>query len=219
MGTTILVVQDNPEWLKRMTTFLNEEHDFLIVGAVTSHKQALQAAKAILPDIVILDVQMKDGSWEEGLQTIANMVGSVESKAIKILVFSTIREEHVIQQCFLAGAMHYTYTDNFHDLPSIIRSCFRDNSPLEALLKDYLRLKREERLRTLTAAERTIFDLVREGMTLADIARKLMKSERTLKNQVNSMLKKLQARSCKEAIMKLERLEDPQLHQELQEVN
>ncbi|GIQ70375.1 DNA-binding response regulator [Xylanibacillus composti] len=215
LGTTILIVQENPEWLKLLTAFLNDEHDFLIVGAVTSHQQAMRAAKAILPDIVVMDVQMKDGSWEEGVQAIAEMTSMTDSKAVKALVFSALRDEHVIQQCFLAGALHYTYTDSFRDLPHIIRSCFRSNSPMEVLLKDYLRLKREERLKVLTAAERTIFELVREGMTLADISRKLMKSERTLKNQVNSMLKKLQARSCKEAISKLERMEETPVLQEI----
>ncbi len=208
MGTTILVVQDNPEWLKLMTAYLNDEHDFLIVGAVTSHEQALQAAKAILPDIVVLDVQLMDGSWKEGVQAIAEIAGMATSKPVKLLVFSALQEEHVIQQCFLAGAIHYAYRDSFRDLPHIIRSCIRANSPMEALLKDYLRLKREERLKALTAAERMIFDLVREGMTLTQISRKLMKSERTLKNQVNSMLKKLHARSCKEAVGKLERMEE-----------
>ncbi|WP_338130595.1 hypothetical protein [Cohnella ginsengisoli] len=61
---------------------------------------------------------------------------------------------------------------------------------MEALLKELRRLKREEQLQPLTAAEREVYVMLEEGYTHAQIERKLYKSESTLKNQVNKILKK-----------------------------
>ena len=51
------------------------------------------------------------------------------------------------------------------------------------------RLKREERLRGLTPAEREVFDLLDEGYTHSQMEQKLFKTESTLKNQINKILK------------------------------
>ena len=76
---------------------------------------------------------------------------------------------------------------------------------MEALLKEFTRLKREEQLQVLTAAEREVFELIEDGYTQPQIQEKLYKAESTLKNQVNKMLKKLGVRSSKEAVEKVRR--------------
>lgn len=79
---------------------------------------------------------------------------------------------------------------------------------MQALLKEFRRLKREERLQPLTPAEREVFELIEDGRTQAEIGRKLFKSESTLKNQVNRILKKLGASSSREAVRRLRRGDD-----------
>jgi NarL family two-component system response regulator LiaR len=76
---------------------------------------------------------------------------------------------------------------------------------MEALLKEFTRLKREEQLKELTAAEREVFDMIEQGYTQSQIGRMLHKTESTLKNQVNKLLKKLGVRSSREAVKKVRR--------------
>ncbi len=66
-------------------------------------------------------------------------------------------------------------------------------------------MKREEALRNLTPAEREVFELLNDGYTHTQIETKLYKTESTLKNQINKMLKKLGVKSGKEAVEKIRR--------------
>src|SRR5690606_9796356 len=90
-------------------------------------------------------------------------------------------------------------------LPDVIRGALKGGNPMEALLKEFARLKREEQLRPLTGAEREVFELLEDGYTQPQIGRKLYKAESTLKNQVNQILKKLRVKSSKEAVEKVRR--------------
>jgi DNA-binding NarL/FixJ family response regulator len=86
--------------------------------------------------------------------------------------------------------------------PELIRRCENDKALMSCVLDDYSRLKKEEYLKKLTHAEREIFEMLEEGYSCPQIEQKLYKSLSTVKKQVNSVLRKLEAKNCKEAISK-----------------
>ncbi len=197
----VVLVEDDPDWIKAMTVFLNKEEDILIVGAATGSAEAIQLARTIPFDVVLMDIQLS-GSQLDGIHTAIEMH---DIHPAKIIMLSSLNDEDVMTQSFTAGAVNYIEKSNFKELPHAIRNAYHHPTAMEALLKEFSRLKREEQLKELTSAEREVFELIEEGYTQPEIEKKLYKAESTLKNQVNKMLKKLGVKSSKEAVKKVKR--------------
>ncbi|MGG3279519.1 response regulator [Paenibacillus solani] len=198
----ILLVEDDPDWIKSMTYYLNSQEDMIVVGAAESPEKAVDMALILSFDIVLMDIQLTSGRLD-GIYTAAEIM---ERKPhAKVIMLTSLDDERVITQSFTAGAVNYIEKSRFKELPTAIRQAVLHPGSMDVLLKEFARLKREEQLRNLTPAEREVFDLLEEGYTHAQMEKKLYKTESTLKNQINKILKKLGAKSGKEAVEKVRR--------------
>jgi DNA-binding NarL/FixJ family response regulator len=208
MPIKVLIVEDDPDWVRALTAFLSREQDLLVVGAAATSEEALSLAGTLAFDVALMDIQL-EGSRLDGIQTAMLLH---EQSAAKLIMLTSLTDEQSMTQSFTAGAVHYLEKSRFAELPFAIRTAYRHAAPMEALLKELNRLKREEQLAGLTAAEREVFELIEQGYTQAQIEQKLYKAESTLKNQVNKMLKKLGVKSSKEAVEKVRRRGDKDDH-------
>lgn len=197
----VFIVEDDPDWIKALTAFLNREEDLLVVGTAANSNEALSLAGSLSFDVVLMDIQL-EGSRLDGIHTAMLLQ---EQSPAKIIMLTSLDDEWAMTQSFTAGAVQYLEKSRFRELPQTIRSVYHHSAPMEALLKELARLKREEQLKQLTAAEREVFELIEEGYTQSQIERKLHKAESTLKNQINRMLKKFGVKSSKEAVEKVRR--------------
>ncbi|MFC4777038.1 response regulator [Paenibacillus sp. GCM10023252] len=197
----VLIVEDDPDWIKAITSYLSREEDILVIGAATEAGEALQLARTLSFDVVLMDIQLT----ANGMEGISTAMELHRIHPAKIIMLTSVQDEHTMTLAFTAGAIHYLQKSQFKELPGVIRSSYHHPTAMEALLKEFARLKREEQLKELTYAEREVFELIEEGYTQSQIEKKLFKAESTLKNQVNKMLKKLGVRSSKEAVDKVSR--------------
>jgi len=198
----VFLVEDDPDWIKSMTVFLNAQEDMIVVGAAESPEQAIAMAQVLSFDIVLMDIQLTAGRLD-GIYAAAEILE--RKPEAKVIMLTSLDDELVITQSYTAGAVNYIEKSNFEELPAAIRSAVRQPGSMEVLLKEFARLKREEQLRSLTPAEREVFDLLDEGYTHSQMEKKLFKTESTLKNQINKILKKLGVRSSREAVEKVRR--------------
>ncbi|NIK76709.1 NarL family two-component system response regulator LiaR [Paenibacillus castaneae] len=197
----VLIIDDDADWIKALTTFLNGEADLLVIGAATNANEAISMAQMNAFDIILMDIQL-DGSKLDGIHTAMLLH---EYSSAKIIMLTSLQDEQSMTQSFTAGAVQYIEKSRYLELPQAIRSAYHHPAPMEALLKELSRLKREEQLKELTGAEREVFELIEEGYTQSQIEKKLYKAESTLKNQVNKILKKFGVKSSKEAVEKVKR--------------
>lgn len=198
----VFLVEDDPDWIKSMTVFLNAQEDMIVVGAAESPEQAIAMAEVLSFDIVLMDIQLTAGRLD-GIYAAAEI--HERNPEAKVIMLTSLDDELVIMQSYTAGAVNYIEKSNFEELPAAIRSAVHQPGSMEVLLKEFARLKREEQLRSLTPAEREVFDLLDEGYTHSQMEKKLFKTESTLKNQINKILKKLGVRSSREAVEKVRR--------------
>ncbi|MEC0202977.1 response regulator transcription factor [Paenibacillus lautus] len=198
----IFLVEDDPDWIKSMTVFLNAQEDMIVVGTAESSEQAIAMAQILSFDIVLMDIQLTAGRLD-GIYTAAEILE--RKPQAKAIMLTSLGDEQVITQSFTAGAVNYFEKSKFKELPAAIRSAVLHPGSMEVLLKEFARLKREEQLRGLTPAEREVFDLLDEGYTHSQMEKKLYKTESTLKNQINKILKKLGVRNSREAVEKVRR--------------
>jgi NarL family two-component system response regulator LiaR len=197
----VFIVEDDPDWIKAMTAFLNKEDDMLVIGAATSREEAVRLAGTLEFDVALMDICLTPGR----LDGIYAAMELLDVRQAKVIMLTSLEDEAVITQAFTAGAVQYVVKTDYRTLPQTIRGLLRSKNPMEVLLKEFARLKREEQLQPLTGAERELFGLLEEGYSQPQIGRKLFKAESTLKNQVNKMLKKLRVKSSKEAVEKVRR--------------
>jgi len=197
----LLLIEDDADWTKAVTAYLEREPDMRIVGAAANDEEALRLADSVVFDVALIDIQLT-GSRLDGIGIAMELH---ERTAAKLIMLTSLNDERVMTDAFKAGALQYLEKTRFKELPHAIRAARYHSAPMDALLKELARLQREEQLQRLTAAEREVFELIEAGHTQRQIEKMLFKAESTLKNQVNKMLKKLGARSSKEAVAKVKR--------------
>ncbi|HEX3045829.1 MAG TPA: response regulator transcription factor [Bacillota bacterium] len=183
----ILIVDDDPGWIKILTEVLNKEPDFIIVGSALNKSGALALIQADEADMVLMDLNL-DGDEEAGIE-ITNEIQT--EKALKVIVVTAYPVEELILKAFSAGAKHFFSKDCLADIPNAIRLSYHDASPVEILLKSYLDKQKELMLMKLSPAEKELLGYIKQGLSISKMAVELQKSENAVKQMINRILKKL----------------------------
>ena len=197
--TRILLVDDQPLFRGAIAALLASQPDMEVVGEAENGIIGVEMARALRPDLVILDVDMPVMNGVEAVKLIREQVMDV--KVIMLTVSDY--EDHVLD-ALRNGAHGYLLKDlrpeQLHDM---IRSVMRNETPISpAVAGRLLREIREggvrkvstpseEEARSVTPRELEILRLVAEGMSNKEVAKRLVITEGTVKNHVHNALEKL----------------------------
>lgn len=197
-----MLVEDDPDWLVAMTNFLNKEKDFIIVCTASTKDDAVEQASKIEFDVILMDISLS-GNKKDGILAALQIFEIKDS--IKIIMLTSLNENEIMMDSFIAGAVNYISKDEYLKIPGAIRTAIADKSPYNIVLNEFRKLSEEQQflIYGITQAEREILELTEQGFTQSMICKKLYKSERTVKNQINSILKKMNVSTCKQAIEKI----------------
>lgn len=195
----IAIVEDDPQWLKAMTSFIGKNEDMEIVGSATTKEDAIKMAKSINMDVILMDINLH-GNDCDGIYAVVDIL---EIKKVKIIMLTSLKDESIMRDAFASGAVNYVKKENFEDLPTQIRRCMDDSNPIEVLVKEFKKMKREEQLKDLSVSERQIFEYLEQGYSRSKIELESLKSPNTIKSQIRSILHKMHAKSSKSAVKKV----------------
>lgn len=190
----ILIADDHPHARQAITEMLEGESFFSIVGQVTNGKEAIEFCEKLLPDILLIDIEMPILNGLEATKIIRE-----KFPFIKVIILSV--SDHV-EDLFTAiqyGAQGYLLKNMDPDewlqyLRSIIEG---SNAAAKGLAGKILYQFRERDLQntpsmsSLTPREKEILLLVSKGLTNKQIANNLFISENTVKNHMKNLLEKL----------------------------
>jgi DNA-binding NarL/FixJ family response regulator len=190
----LIVVDDDETWLKAFLQFLTNEPDLFVVGSASNKEGVLGLVNSHDADFVLLDLNL-DQKQFEGIE-LTKEIHAI--KSIKVIVITAYENENLMIQSLLAGAIDFYPKTKFKDIPNVIRLAYKNISPVEILLREYYKLQTEIVLKDLSTAENEVFELLLQNCSLAQISAKLNKSESTIKNQVNSIFKKLDIKNRKQ---------------------
>ncbi len=198
----VFLVEDDPDWLRGLQDFLDQQEGLGVVGTASAKDAALRRLSEldIEVDVILLDI-MLSANGRDGLDIAAEISGVLTAP---IIMLTSLSEEEIIVEAFMSGAVNYVNKSNFKDIPEAIRSAHARRSSIhpsaaEAVLAELNRIKREERQKLLTPSEKSILKLIQEGNTQPQVAAKVHIAERTIKNHISNILKKLGVKSSKEA--------------------
>jgi DNA-binding NarL/FixJ family response regulator len=197
--TRILLVDDQPLFRGAIAALLANQPDMEVVGEAENGLLGVERARALRPDLVVLDVEMPVMNGVEAVRLIREQVMDVK---VIMLTVSDV-EDHVID-ALRNGAHGYLLKDlRPEQLYDMIRSVMRNETPISPGVAG--RLLREIRTgggprvkaptaqeeQSVTRRELEILRLVAEGLSNKEIARKLVITEGTVKNHVHNALEKL----------------------------
>jgi DNA-binding NarL/FixJ family response regulator len=195
----VVIIEDDHDWLNAMLAFLHTHDDIEIVGTAYTQEDSLELVRASDIDVLIMDISL-NGVMDAGIYTVLEIL---KIKQVKIIMLTGLRDEKTIKDAFTAGAIDYIIKDNFYDLPYAIRRIYNRSAPAEILLKEFQRLKREEQIKELTPSEKELYQYIEKGYTLTQMESLIFKAKNTIKHQVRSILHKLDVKSRKEAVDKV----------------
>ena len=189
----ILLVEDDSNWITLISKLLQKEEDLLLVKTTDDSDDAINYTKNNYVDLAILDLSLTTNNLE-GL-ALASKLKTI--KDIKIVILTSLSSQEIILDSFVTGATQFLSKENCNCLASVVRTAMHNPMPVEILTQNYCN---EITLKNLSTAENEVFNLLHSGYDKNEIAKKLNKSPKTVKNQITGILKKLDVKSCKQAI-------------------
>ncbi|HKE71476.1 MAG TPA: response regulator transcription factor [Nocardioidaceae bacterium] len=189
-----MIVDDHPIWRQGVERDLTER-GYEIVATAGDAPSSVRIATAVRPDIVLMDLQLGEGSGVDATKQILQALPET-----RVLVLSASAEHGDVLDAVKNGASGYLVKSaSAEDLDDAVRRTADGDAVFSAglaglLLGEYRRLNDEPEpdAPKLTARETEVLRLVARGLTARQIASRLVLSHRTVENHVQNTLRKLQ---------------------------
>jgi len=185
----VLVVDDHAVVRAGLEQLLAGVEDIEVVGMGSDGAQALEQARELRPDVVLMDLQMPH---VDGVAATRSIVGE---ELAQVLVLTSYSDGERIVAALDAGAVGYLLKDaEPDDILTGIRAVTRGESPIHPRVARELLSTRSVAavpLPDLTPRETEVLGLVREGLANKQIARRLGISERTVKAHLTSVFARI----------------------------
>ncbi len=211
----VLVVDDQAVVRDGLAIVIDHQSGLRCVGAASDGLDALEMARALRPDVILMDLKMPRMNGVQAMRAIAQ-----EGLPCRVIVLTTYDSDDWVFDGVRAGAVGYLLKDvSVDDLADAIRAASRGESRLDPgiarkVMDEFRRVTldssplrpAESRTRphyvALTDRESEVLHLIAEGLANKDIAARLFLSEGTVKNHVSVIMAKLQANSRADVVAK-----------------
>jgi DNA-binding NarL/FixJ family response regulator len=189
---------------------LSAESDLAVVGEAGDGASAVELARRLQPDVVLMDIRMP---VMDGIQATRALAGPGVEEPMKVLILTTFGLDEYVVESLRAGASGFLLKDAPpEDLVEAIRIVAAGEALLAPSVTRRLldrvasRLPRANEdtipaLAELTERELEVFKLLARGLSNAEIAEKLVVSETTVKTHVSRVLAKLELRDRVQAVI------------------
>lgn len=215
--TRIAIVDDHELFREGLKRIFDLEDEFLVVAEGRTGREAIRIAVDEKPEILILDINMPDMNGIEATKQLA-----VLAPDTRVLILSIHDDESYITHALEAGASGFVLKEVAStELISAVRAVARDGAYLHPkvttnVIKDYRRLlqfKGEQAGRSvenrtedpvyqlLSRREVEVLHLLADGRSNRDISDMLFISEKTVKNHVSSVLRKMEVNDRTQAVV------------------
>jgi two-component system, NarL family, response regulator DevR len=205
----VMLVDDHEVVRDGIRALLEGTDDIVVCAEAGSVRAAVAEAERALPDVIVMDVRLQDGSGIEATRDIR-----AQRPQTQVLMLTSFADDEALFASIMAGAAGYVLKQiKGGDLVRAIRTVGSGESLLDpAVTKgvlDRLRkgkhLLKDEKLARLSPQEERILGLVADGRTNKQIGEELRLAEKTVKNYVSSILAKLEVARRAEAAAYLAR--------------
>ena len=197
----LLLVDDHALFREGLIALLSHQDDFTVVGEAEDAESALHQARALAPDIVLMDIELPG---EDGVSTTRRL--TMELPAVTVVMLTVHDDSQTLFEAIKAGAQGYLVKNvRSRELLEQLRGLAQGEAAISRRMA--ARILQEIRGQSppfgpeeeLTAREMEVLELVAARLSNAEIAERLMVSEHTVKNHMKSILSTLHLRNRHQA--------------------
>jgi DNA-binding NarL/FixJ family response regulator len=205
----VLIADDQALVRAGFRMILEAEEDMEVVGEAADGREAVEEARRLRPDVVLMDVRMPD---VDGIEATRRLVGE-DGGETKIVMLTTFDMDEYVYDALRAGASGFLLKDvPPEQLVAGIRALASGDALLapsvtRRVIEEFVRHPPDSvrtappELAELTARELEVLKLIARGLANAEIATELFVSETTVKTHVAHVLMKLKLRDRVQAVV------------------
>jgi len=190
-----VVIAEDDILLREGLVTLLERRGFEVTGRAGDATELLSLVRALVPDLVLVDIRMPPGQSTEGLDAAKVIRAELPDMAI-IVLSAHVEVEHATELLASGDSLGYLLKSRITDVDEFIESVnrvVRGGSVIDpAVVQELVGARRpNDPLGALTSREREVLTLMAEGRSNAGIAKQLWVAEGTVEKHVRSILGKL----------------------------
>ncbi len=205
----LLIADDHTLFREGLYAILANQPDLEIVGEAGTGAQAVELAAALLPDVILMDVQMPELN---GIAATQKILGA--NPHIGVIVLTMLEDDDSVFAAMRAGARGYVLKGaDKAEMLRAIHAAARGEAlfgpavarRLVSYFQDMRELQSQAPPRAfpeLTDREREVLDLIARGYNNAEIAERLVLSPKTVSNHISNVFSKLQVADRAQAIVR-----------------
>jgi len=185
----VMIVDDHAVVRSGLGAFLAVVPDLDLVGEAENGEQAVVRAKALHPDVILMDLMMPGMDGVSATRSIKE-----HNPSIQIIALTSFQEDELVQNAMKAGAIGYLMKNvSVRELESAIRAAKEGKMILspEAAQSLVRATQQAAETETLTVREQEILKLMVDGLNNAEIAERIVVSLSTVKYHISNILMKL----------------------------
>lgn len=201
----VLIADDMALQRELLGKLLERQPDISVVGEAGSPEEAVSATAELSPDVVLMDLRMPRHDPQGGIRAIRQIADS--HPEVKVLALTESDDETDVRSAALAGAIGYIVKSvKAAQIAEAVRAAhagqgWLDPSVTAYLLHDYRRASQESGAHpVLTPTELRVLQLIATGQTTAEIAEALFVAEKTVKNHLANIYRKLGVKNRSHAV-------------------
>jgi len=197
-NVAILLVDDHAIVRCGIRSLIEKNQGWHVCGEAENLSQAYEKVEELKPDVVLLDIKLPDGDGARGCREIKKIVPNT-----KVIILTAYGEDSIVSEAVKSGADGYLLKNiDGKSIISAIDNVISGTSVLDTAMVGSIFniVKKANQLdNLLTPQEKRILELIGQGKTNKDIGQELYIAEKTVRNNVSRILKKINVTNRTEA--------------------
>lgn len=196
----VLLVDDHAVVRYGIRSILDKFPSIQVLGEAGSLNEAYEKAENLKPDVILLDMKLPDGDGVTGCIRLKSIIPNV-----KVIILTAFAEENIVYEAVKAGIDGYILKNiEGQAIINAITDSYKGVTVIDSSISDKLVKiiqKGNESDYSLAPQDRNILELISQGCTNKEIADALFLSEKTVRNNVSKIMKKINVNNRTEAAM------------------
>ena len=194
-----LLLADDHRMLRHGLRRSLEDHGIVVVGEADDGEAAVDLARRLEPQVVLMDVTMPVLDGVEATRRLRR-----EAPEVRVVMLTMHDDADVLSRALAAGAVGYLVKDcSISEVVDTVRAAAAGQTALSPELASSMLIHGE---RVISEREEEVLQLIADGLSLPEVAARLYISAKTVRNHLASAYQKLDARDRTQAVLRAVRM-------------